>query len=789
MDPTGSLEVNFLGFCRAAQKLRLNDIDAALLFGADSPNEMTLDELDPEMGHFVYGFRRWMTEGFGGPSEMFTVLEPPVTEGGKSEGKITKKEFVQGVLGKGFDATEELVSEIFNLLDMDSSGHLDMEDVMFLDMDPKAREGAIQKMRIRPRIEHEHLMATLFQELKSKNYRDGHRLAPRGWHAPNIDKLPLVALEKRIEHKDRQHVKRSESYCLFKRHLDRTYGNGVRAWRKGLAPGGTFGLTRAAFLQYCRRLNLEFDYKLLWSILDRDNDGTLSMEEVSPQAASSLARLWHWTRLTFGGSKFSWKPIMKVARPPPSWKSHTSLKYNTFLDAIQTLGWTSGGLDMEGASLCLALDKDGCGIISKADLEWLDGWTAPEWLYCSSDKEAWLQLSHLLIKRYLRPLSAWRHLDQDDSNNASWDEFVELCAGVGFEGSRGGAWRYLDRDISGTITMQEWHQDSAELLASFKEFLDNEFGSVKLAFERIDTDNSGNVTYSELRRACKRRGWTGNVKLIFKCLDICMVPGMRSLSYKDVSFLDSWQPELDESILDGHHTEEEVEEDEAEKGQGRQKVPYLSSTAAPSTSLGDTLSLDGSFMQLPSVSRPGTPAEASARDWAIPTPTLSELVADAFDAERRRKTELSASAGAGGVRKFGMGCLRPDTIEHMRKELGRLTRAQTEMQKQHQHFKTKARQMSTPLLKCRPGTEPLPKVRPVTSDPFPKVVRRPYTSASQKLLGERPVTTDPFPKVRPHSSVWGGGDRPDESEEEEQEDPFPFPPKAATAELRRLAAF
>jgi len=532
--------------------------------------------------------------------------------------------------------------------------------------------------------------------------------------------------------------------------------------------------------------------------LDRDNDGTLSMEEVSPQAASSLARLWHWTRLTFGGSKFSWKPIMKVARPPPSWKSHTSLKYNTFLDAIQTLGWTSGGLDMEGASLCLALDKDGCGIISKADLEWLDGWTAPEWLYCSSDKEAWLQLSHLLIKRYLRPLSAWRHLDQDDSNNASWDEFVELCAGVGFEGSRGGAWRYLDRDISGTITMQEWHQDSAELLASFKEFLDNEFGSVKLAFERIDTDNSGNVTYSELRRACKRRGWTGNVKLIFKCLDICMVPGMRSLSYKDVSFLDSWQPELDESILDGHHTEEEVEEDEAEKGQGRQKVPYLSSTAAPSTSLGDTLSLDGSFMQLPSVSRPGTPAEASARDWAIPTPTLSELVADAFDAERRRKTELSASAGAGGVRKFGMGCLRPDTIEHMRKELGRLTRAQTEMQKQHQHFKTKARQMSTPLLKCRPGTEPLPKVRPVTSDPFPKVVRRPYTSASQKLLGERPVTTDPFPKVRPHSSafsigvhpeVWGGGDRPDESEEEEQEDPFPFPPKAATAELRRLAAF
>lgn len=61
---------------------------------------------------------------------------------------------------------------------------------------------------------------------------------------------------------------------------------------------------------------------------------------------------------------------------------------------------------------------------------------------------------------------AWRTLDEDDSNVASWDEFERMCNLVAFKGNRGGAWRALDTDISGSITLTEWHPPSARLLVA-----------------------------------------------------------------------------------------------------------------------------------------------------------------------------------------------------------------------------------------------------------------------------------------------------------------------------------
>ena len=39
------------------------------------------------------------------------------------------------------------------------------------------------------------------------------------------------------------------------------------------------------------------------------------------------------------------------------------------------------------------LDYFGCGFLSRSDLEWLDAWEPPEWLYSEPDGEAWAPAS------------------------------------------------------------------------------------------------------------------------------------------------------------------------------------------------------------------------------------------------------------------------------------------------------------------------------------------------------------------------------------------------------------
>merc|ERR1712232_278800 len=110
----------------------------------------------------------------------------------------------------------------------------------------------------------------------------------------------------------------------------------------------------------------------------------------------------------------------------------------------------------------------------------------------------------------------------------------------------------------GTITLQEFDPPSAKLLESFKNWVDTAFGSVEYAFKSIDTDGSGVLSFSELRRATRMQvpSWNGDVKQIFQCLDIDTVAGQRSLSYQEMAFLDSWEPsiaDLEEQMLLEYH--------------------------------------------------------------------------------------------------------------------------------------------------------------------------------------------------------------------------------------------
>merc|ERR1719223_2053398 len=135
--------------------------------------------------------------------------------------------------------------------------------------------------------------------------------------------------------------------------------------------------------------------------------------------------------------------------------------------------------------------------------------------------ESWTELRSLMLQEYSHPLKAWRMLmDTDNSNQVSWKEFKAACDQMQWRGNMGGAWRALDTDLSGTISMQEFDPSSAELLQSFKEWAEDNFGSVVLAFQAFDDDGNGLLSHKELKLACQKMRWHGDTRLLFDCLDL-----------------------------------------------------------------------------------------------------------------------------------------------------------------------------------------------------------------------------------------------------------------------------
>jgi len=166
-------------------------------------------------------------------------------------------------------------------------------------------------------------------------------------------------------------------------------------------------------------------------------------------------------------------------------------------------------------------------------------------LYAEPDEGARAELQAKIDGRFGHPLSAWRALlDKDDSNEISWAEFQDACKEIGFRGNIPGAYRSFDADGSGHISMMEYHSASAELLTSFKNWAETTYGSVKLAFQSLDVDGGGTLTFQELKRACTRNRWDGDVRVLFDCLDVDQAKSKsnkRSISASELAFLDTWQ--------------------------------------------------------------------------------------------------------------------------------------------------------------------------------------------------------------------------------------------------------
>lgn len=345
---------------------------------------------------------------------------------------------------------------------------------------------------------------------------------------------------------------------LFLFHARKKYGSLVRAWRRELDPKGTFKVSKQRFRQFCVTTCIPVSTHALLRSVDRDNDGSVGLEELDTATAEALASFRHWASKRYGSCSAMWDcKEMKQARHLPqldqNWSAAASNKklLSTAFIAVLLKLWDRAVDVNVQRSLVTALDLYCCSFIQRSDLAWLDGWNPPEWLCATPNLEAWQELRHKLIKTAGNSLAAWRfHLDVDGSNAVSWDEFQKAGAATGFKGDLAGAWRAVDKELTGIMTFAQFDSQCAELLSAFKRWAQDSFGSVALAFQTLDLDGSGQITMPELKKCFRRVRYPGNAARLFNVLSSenkVDPSGRKCITVKDLEFLDHWMP--DKNVL------------------------------------------------------------------------------------------------------------------------------------------------------------------------------------------------------------------------------------------------
>mmetsp|Transcript_3722 Transcript_3722/g.6600 ORF Transcript_3722/g.6600 Transcript_3722/m.6600 type:complete len:865 (-) Transcript_3722:83-2677(-) len=566
LDLDGAFQVNFQDFCRAAARLGFA-VDARGLFSIDDDDKyLNLEELAPVYGGLMNSFLEWVRNRFGGPAKLMPCLDKAGC------GRLSVETFTKGCKMYGFQGSEEDLAELFCFCDVHDEHWIRMEDLLIFEANQHTRqlEAFKRRTKMSDKDFRQRLLAEMYSEEKRSTLPKRHRLAPRPWMAQQFEALPTVVCQRRGE--QRQFVLRRAMHArtIFLRHLREKFGNDVRGFRCGLDPEETFGVSQTDIRAYCRKVNLNVDMGALWKSLDKDSDQMLDFHELCPKAGNVLAQFQNWAFDKRGSCAAIWNaPETRAARCRParngSWASDKKLLFSTFAEALKALGWKPVEDREIRNILFISLDKYGCGFISYEDLQWVDKFFPPEWLGAQPDEEAWDDFREQMLEKYIHPLQAWRMLlDRDDSNSVSWEEFRSACDSLKWEGNIVGAWRFLDMDISGTISLKEFDMESYELLTSFKDWCDTNWGSVLLTFKALDADGSNALSIGELKRACNKYNWHGDVRLIFDCLDVdqkrdatCVgieSSGKRSISAEELRFLDSWPQEP---------TDEEIKEDEA----------------------------------------------------------------------------------------------------------------------------------------------------------------------------------------------------------------------------------
>lgn len=141
--------LSFMEFCAALSKLEYAGdlIELWREIDTDGSNRITLDEIDPDSADVLLFFKEFCAL-MGGPCDLFAKIDT------NNNGLLSQYEFAEGLTKLGWfdnpncplsvDTMEEVMSLLFPALDLNGSGQISPEELVFLEMDP-AKKRRLEK--------------------------------------------------------------------------------------------------------------------------------------------------------------------------------------------------------------------------------------------------------------------------------------------------------------------------------------------------------------------------------------------------------------------------------------------------------------------------------------------------------------------------------------------------------------------------------------------------------------------------------------------------------------------
>lgn len=338
---------------------------------------------------------------------------------------------------------------------------------------------------------------------------------------------------------------------IFFDFAQRRFGNMVRLWAQ-LDKEENMKLGEMQFLRSCEEIGFRGNVHALYRYIDCDRSGILTFEEVDPRSTLQLMAFKSFMEKRFGGATRAFA-ILDQNKSRRVYKAELveALAHHKF--------------EGHGPSLFELLDRRGSGFVVQSDLAYLDRWEAKPYFFVSPDNEGLEKLRSSIVE-FMGPalFRAWhKFFDRDGSMRVGWDKFCMGCRRLkrtsitmppGFletEQSMAGVWRALDPDCLGWIALRHFDAKGHAVIAEFKLWSDRHYGSVMGAFQVIDNNGSGRCSLREMRKACKEKGFSGNLEELFNFFD---KDGSGALSATELRFLDSWDLEWEEWEMNQPHS-------------------------------------------------------------------------------------------------------------------------------------------------------------------------------------------------------------------------------------------
>eukprot|EP00929_Paragymnodinium_shiwhaense_P013141 TRINITY_DN121005_c0_g1_i1.p1 TRINITY_DN121005_c0_g1~~TRINITY_DN121005_c0_g1_i1.p1 ORF type:complete len:419 (+),score=46.55 TRINITY_DN121005_c0_g1_i1:165-1421(+) len=152
---------------------------------------------------------------------------------------------------------------------------------------------------------------------------------------------------------------------------------------------------------------------------------------------------------------------------------------------------------------------------------------------------AYLQQFKAACKRhYVSLCRAWRlMLDPKSNSNISFVPFCSAARSIGFNEPRR-LWSMLDANQNGLLTLEEWDPVAFRNLVEFRTICYSQYGGLDTAFKLgMDKNGSRTVDRQELEWFCNDFDFTGDVLLLFRCLDLHR---HGFITEDELDFLKSW---------------------------------------------------------------------------------------------------------------------------------------------------------------------------------------------------------------------------------------------------------